>query len=245
MSHVGSDVGVRGSMEQEETGVPGEKTPAEAWVGDHLPSHIRPIADSEIRSRDLRDLCKPSTTCPTAIYILSPVCRSPRSNKYLRDETAAVCHASLDDGNVVLTRVFHGCEHDVHRAEDKVLNWLHHENYVKSCKNMFLTIIMDSSPLYTFSRNLMEFKLLLDEQEILNEVDLKFVRLCHMEDLEEDREENKEGMRLLHKAGVKLSSLTEKDWSFLREHLLDPNGLYEQEKNARRVTHELEEILKK
>ena len=42
MSHVGSDVGVRGSMNQEETGVPGEKPP-EAWVGDHLPSHIRPL----------------------------------------------------------------------------------------------------------------------------------------------------------------------------------------------------------
>ncbi|KAK3091522.1 hypothetical protein FSP39_020483 [Pinctada imbricata] len=55
MSHVGSDVGVRGSKEQEETGVPGEKPPAEAWVGDHLPSHIRPFAETEIRSRDLRD----------------------------------------------------------------------------------------------------------------------------------------------------------------------------------------------
>ncbi|KAK3107275.1 hypothetical protein FSP39_010906 [Pinctada imbricata] len=50
----GMDVGVRGSKEQEETGVPGEKPPAEAWVGDHLPSHIRPFAESEIRSRDLR-----------------------------------------------------------------------------------------------------------------------------------------------------------------------------------------------
>ena len=53
MSHVGSDVGVRGSMNQEETGVPGEKPP-EAWVGDHLPSHIRPFAESGIRTRDLR-----------------------------------------------------------------------------------------------------------------------------------------------------------------------------------------------
>ncbi|KAK3091019.1 hypothetical protein FSP39_016538 [Pinctada imbricata] len=54
MSHVGSDVGVRGSKEQEETGVPGEKPPTEAWVGDHLPSHIRPFAESGIRTRDLR-----------------------------------------------------------------------------------------------------------------------------------------------------------------------------------------------
>ncbi|KAK3103883.1 hypothetical protein FSP39_022636 [Pinctada imbricata] len=54
MSHVGSDVGVRGSNEQEETGVPGGKPPAEAWVGDHLPSHIRPFAESGIRTRDLR-----------------------------------------------------------------------------------------------------------------------------------------------------------------------------------------------
>ncbi|KAK3092290.1 hypothetical protein FSP39_000865 [Pinctada imbricata] len=45
MSHVGSDVGVRGSKEQEETRVHGEKpAPAEAWVGDHLPSHTRCFA---------------------------------------------------------------------------------------------------------------------------------------------------------------------------------------------------------
>ncbi|KAK3098097.1 hypothetical protein FSP39_016050 [Pinctada imbricata] len=55
MSHVGSDVGVRGSKQQEETGVPGEKPPAEAWVGDHLPSHIRPFAESGIRTWDLRE----------------------------------------------------------------------------------------------------------------------------------------------------------------------------------------------
>ncbi|KAK3104437.1 hypothetical protein FSP39_002012 [Pinctada imbricata] len=55
MSHVGSDVGVRGSKKQEETGVPGEKTPAEAWLADHLPSRIRPFVESEIRSRDIRD----------------------------------------------------------------------------------------------------------------------------------------------------------------------------------------------
>ncbi|KAK3101729.1 hypothetical protein FSP39_005907 [Pinctada imbricata] len=48
------DVGVRGSKEQEETGVTGEKPPTEAWVGDHLPSHIRPIAESGIRTRDLK-----------------------------------------------------------------------------------------------------------------------------------------------------------------------------------------------
>ncbi|KAK3083597.1 hypothetical protein FSP39_000028 [Pinctada imbricata] len=54
MSHFGSDVGVRVSKEQEETGVPGEKPPTEAWVGDHLPSHISPFAESEIRSQDLR-----------------------------------------------------------------------------------------------------------------------------------------------------------------------------------------------
>ncbi|KAK3092450.1 hypothetical protein FSP39_002950 [Pinctada imbricata] len=56
MSHVGSDVSVRGSKEQEETGVPGEKPPTEAWMGDHLPSHIRPFAESRIRTRDLRVL---------------------------------------------------------------------------------------------------------------------------------------------------------------------------------------------
>ncbi|KAK3100060.1 hypothetical protein FSP39_014100 [Pinctada imbricata] len=65
MSHVGSDVGVRGSKEQEETGVPGEKPPAEAWVGDHLPSHKRPFAESEIRSRTLEVRSKRATTALT------------------------------------------------------------------------------------------------------------------------------------------------------------------------------------
>ncbi|KAK3095634.1 hypothetical protein FSP39_016951 [Pinctada imbricata] len=49
-----ANVGVRGSKEQEETGVPGEKSPTEAWVGDYLPSHIRPFDESGIRTRDLR-----------------------------------------------------------------------------------------------------------------------------------------------------------------------------------------------
>ncbi|KAK3095131.1 hypothetical protein FSP39_010654 [Pinctada imbricata] len=46
-----SHVGVRGSNEQ---GKPGEKPLGEAWMGDHLPSHIRPFAEFGIRTRDLR-----------------------------------------------------------------------------------------------------------------------------------------------------------------------------------------------
>lgn len=58
MSHAGSDVGVRWSLEQEKTGVPREKPP-ETGRATTLPSHIRPFAESWIRSRiaEVRSEC--------------------------------------------------------------------------------------------------------------------------------------------------------------------------------------------
>ncbi|KAK3085286.1 hypothetical protein FSP39_001083 [Pinctada imbricata] len=69
---------------QEETGVPGEKPPAKAWVGDHLPSNIRPIAESEIRSRDLRGekraryhCANPATTAFSPCFFIYLCCTFP------------------------------------------------------------------------------------------------------------------------------------------------------------------------
>ncbi|KAK3098090.1 hypothetical protein FSP39_016016 [Pinctada imbricata] len=71
MSYVGSDVGVRGSKEQEETGVLGEKPLTEAWVGDHLPSNIRLFAESGIRTRDLRGEKRARYHCAKPAFLSS------------------------------------------------------------------------------------------------------------------------------------------------------------------------------
>ena len=102
---------------------------------------------------------------------------------------------------------------------------------------------MNTSPLYGFSKAFADFKLHIDDYDIHNSIKFKFVKMLNVKAGEEDSEDNKEGLRLLHQVGMELCPLEDKDWLFLRQTLRDPVGMNEQQTIRRHVTTELQRIL--
>ena len=102
---------------------------------------------------------------------------------------------------------------------------------------------MNTSPLYGFSKAFADFKLNINDYNIHNSIRFKFVKMLNVKDGEEDSENNKEGLRLLHQVGVELSPLEDKDWLFLRQTLRDPVGMNEQQTIRRHVITDLQSIL--
>jgi hypothetical protein len=70
------------------------------------------------------------------------------------------------------------------------------------------------------------------------------VRLINVEDEEEDSDDNRDGLRILHSSGIRLSPVSGKDWGYLRQILREKRGLVYQDDNYLRVRKRLAKIIK-
>jgi hypothetical protein len=159
-------------------------------------------------------------------------------------ETVIVCSATLYGGQTTIIRNFLSLEGDDWRADEKFLAWISHDPYVAESSTLDIEIISNVSPLFAFSTALSDLITIFKQQQKSVNVELKMVRLINVEDEEEDSDDNKDGLRILHSSGIRLSPVSGKDWGYLRQILREKRGLVYQDDNYLRVRKRLAKIIK-
>lgn len=159
-------------------------------------------------------------------------------------EYVIVCSATLYGGKTTIIRNFYSLATDSWRAEDKFLAWLSNDPYVAESSTLDIEIISNVSPLFPFSSAFADLITSYRLQEKTVNVELKMVRLINVEGNDDDTDENKDGLRILHSSGIKLSPVSGKDWGYLRQILRENKGLVYQEDNFIKVRKQLSRIIK-
>jgi hypothetical protein len=159
-------------------------------------------------------------------------------------ETVIVCSATLYGGQTTIIRNFLSLEGDDWRADEKFLAWISHDPYVAESSTLDIEIISNVSPLFAFSTALSDLITIFKQQQKSVNVELKMVRLINVEDEEEDSDDNRDGLRILHSSGIRLSPVSGKDWGYLRQILREKRGLVYQDDNYLRVRKRLAKIIK-
>ena len=159
-------------------------------------------------------------------------------------ETVIVCSATLYGGQTTIIRNFLSLEGDDWRADEKFLAWISHDPYVAESSTLDIEIISNVSPLFAFSTALSDLIAIFKQQQKSVNVELKMVRLINIEDEEEDSDDNRDGLRILHSSGIRLSPVSGKDWGYLRQILREKKGLVYQDDNYLRVRKRLAMIIK-
>ena len=159
-------------------------------------------------------------------------------------ETVIVCSVTLYGGQTTIIRNFLSLEGDDWRADEKFLAWISHDPYVAESSSLDIEIISNVSPLFAFSTALSDLITIFKQQQKSVNVELKMVRLINVEDEEEDSDDNRDGLRILHSSGIRLSPVSGKDWGYLRQILREKKGLVYQDDNYLRVRKRLAKIIK-
>lgn len=159
-------------------------------------------------------------------------------------ETVIVCSVTLYGGQTTIIRNFLSLEGDDWRADEKFLAWISHDPYVAESSTLDIEIISNVSPLFAFSTALSDLITIFKQQQKNVNVELKMVRLINVEDEEEDSDDNRDGLRILHSSGIRLSPVSGKDWGYLRQILREKKGLVYQDDNYLRVRKRLAKIIK-
>lgn len=159
-------------------------------------------------------------------------------------ETVIVCSVTLYGGQTTIIRNFLSLEGDDWRADEKFLAWISHDPYVAESSTLDIEIISNVSPLFAFSTALSDLITIFKQQQKSVNVELKMVRLINVEDEEEDSDDNRDGLRILHSSGIRLSPVSGKDWGYLRQILREKKGLVYQDDNYLRVRKRLAKIIK-
>lgn len=159
-------------------------------------------------------------------------------------ETVIVCSATLYGGQTTIIRNFLSLEGDDWRADEKFLAWISHDPYIAESSTLDIEIISNVSPLFEFSTALSDLITIFKQQQKSVNVEMKMVRLINVEDDEEDSDDNRDGLRILHSLGIHLSPVNGKDWGYLRQILREKKGLVYQDENYLRVRKRLIKIIK-
>lgn len=159
-------------------------------------------------------------------------------------ETVIVCSATLYGGQTTIIRNFLSLEGDDWRADEKFLAWISHDPYIAESSTLDIEIVSNVSPMFAFSTALSDLISIFKQQQKSVNVELKMVRLNNVEDEEEDSDDNRDGLRILHSSGVHLSPVSGKDWGYLRQILREKKGLVYQDDNYLKVRKRLAKIIK-
>lgn len=159
------------------------------------------------------------------------------------DESAIVCFLDIDHEEVTLTRIFY-CIGNGARAEDHMIDWFCEEQLIQTASKINMFLYMNYSPLKLTADGLISVLKDLKETGKEVSVDMKFVELYKTSGVDDDSEENCEGLRQLQKFGVRVEVMKTRDWLFLMQTLLHREGKKHQSETSKSAHKRLRVILK-
>lgn len=160
------------------------------------------------------------------------------------EDTVLVCIVTLDEGDTTIIRIFDSEAGEDTRAEDKLLEWLPNDPNVCDSNLINIEILTSHSPRFSFSKSFSEMKLAIEDQQKEVHVDFKIVHMYNVLRGEEEADENKNGIREMAAAHIRLGSVSGQDWQYLRQILRHKKGIDEREKTNRKVRKTLKRILR-